>query len=149
MRMNLYFGDYFNDGHGQYHQVPVEVPSEQHLHDTIKKVEEKYPDFFDTFCRDYENQTIGPEVEKALLDTNYPVERFAETNDDIRWEQFESLVQLFTSQLWEECGHSVNTPEFVADAIIWVLNAFGGQIIPIEVPRCPCYQFSSGYGMFW
>lgn len=149
MRMNLYFGDYYDDGHGKYHEVPVEVPSVEHLHETIRKVTERYPRFFDTFCRQYEDQTIGIDVERALLETNYPMSRFVETNDDIQWEQFETLPQLLSSDYWEECGHVVNSIEFVADAVIWVLNAFGGEIIPIEVPRCPCYQFGCGYGMFW
>lgn len=147
--MDLHFGDYYNDGHGRYHTVTVEIPSEQHLRAAVAQVEEKYPGFFDTFCIGYEDQSIGPDVEKALLETDYPVEKFAETNDDIVWDQFETLSQLFFSDIWTdaESGYGVTSINFIVDAIVWVLNAFGAEIT--VMPKNPNYTFSSGYGMFY
>lgn len=147
--MHLYFGDYYNDGHGRYHQVTVEVPSQEHLNQSIARVKKIYPDFFDTFCEHYEDQTIGPDVEKALIDTEYPMERFSILNDDVYFDQFESLAQMFASKEWDEHGRCVHTIEFVADAIIWVLNAFDAEIIPLGDHNCPHHQFSAGYGMFY
>lgn len=149
MLMDLHFGDYYNDGHGRYHTVTVEIPNEQHLHAAIAQVKEKYPNFFDTFCHGYEDQSIGPDVEKALLETDYPAEKFAETNDDVIWDQFETLSQLFSSEIWAdaESGQGVTSINFVVDATVWVLNAFGAEIT--VMPKNPSHEFSSGYGMFY
>lgn len=145
--MYLCFGDYYNDGHGRYHQTTIEIPSEKHLNQAIERVKKIYPHFFDTFCVHYDDRTIGTEVEKALIDTKYPMERFSILNDDVWFDQFESLEQMFASDKWKEfrCVHSI---EFVADAIIWVLNAFDAEIILIDDRNYPRHQFSAGYGMF-
>lgn len=150
MRMNLYFGDYFNDGHGRYYTQPIEIPSQERLDDAINRVKERYPGFFDTFACDFEDASIGIDVERALLETDYPISRFIETNDESIFENFESLPQLFSSEWWEvEQDRTICSIEFVADAVIWVLNAFGAEITPVIAAKVPCHQFGSGYGLFW
>ena len=147
MKIHLYFGDYWGDGHGKSYLQVIEAPSEEHVRLTRKKVEEQYPHFFSTFAYDYEDCSIGPEVEQALLDTNYPMERFLDTNDDIGFEGFDSLEEFFNSDLWiKKYERQIFTIEFVADAIIWVLNHFGAEITPID-NDIPIIQITSGYGL--
>ena len=75
------------------------------------------------------------------------MERFLDTNDDIGFEGFDSLEEFFNSDLWiNKYERQIFTIDFVADAIIWVLNHFGAEITPID-NDIPIIQITSGYGV--
>lgn len=148
MLINLYFGDYYDDGHGHYYHTCVEAESIDIIFATKEKIKEDYPHFFDQLAYHYLDNSIGPEVEKALLAANYPAERFCEKMDDTEYDEFESLEAIFNSEPWEKNEHKIYTIELVADIIIWMLNYYGANITEVEKPECPTITFTSGYGLF-
>ena len=44
--INLYFGDYYDDGHGHYYHTCVEASSEKLVVEAKEKIEKNYPEFF-------------------------------------------------------------------------------------------------------
>lgn len=149
MLMYLYFGDYYNDGHGRFQHILVDAPSQENVEKAIREVKYEFPDFFDTFAADAWDSSIGPDVEKALLKTKYPIEKFKFTNDDPSFESFTSLEELFQSDFWKyERGYSIYSMDFVMDAVIWVLNFYDAGIIPADI-KYPWFDFECGYGLFY
>ena len=157
MKMYLPFGDWSNDGHGRYEKILIEAPSMQQIRDAQIKIEEQYGKFFwSEFAEEYDNPTIGENVQKALLETKYPIERFAESMDDIRFDEYASLAKLFESEFWNEQQEWYVCLDLVIDAFIWLLNAYGAQIIRLSDSEIPmicnwtCNGFETvGYGCFW
>ena len=148
MLINLYFGDYCNDGHGRYHHVCIEAPSEELVIKAKEKIEKDYPKFFKQFAYRYMDNSIGPQVEESLLTANYPIERFIEYQDDIKYDDFTSLKELFDSEIWENDEHRIHSIDLVADATIWMLNYYGAQAKEITCPKAPTITFTAGYGLF-
>ena len=154
MKFYIPFGDYSGDGHKQYCNILVSAPSMEGVVDAQKFYEEKYGDeFWRNYADDYGDSSITPEIEQALLDTNYPLERFSHYQDDISFNDFETLEELFKSDFWkEEWEHNI-TLDTCIDTFIWLLNAAGAEIIRDEqypVISWNCGQFKSvGYGCFY
>jgi hypothetical protein len=160
MQFFIPFGDWSNDGHGRYETVLVEAPSMEHLLNAQIKIKEKYGQyFFSSFANDYGEAYVGEKVWQALIDTNYPIERFRETQDDIAWDKFNSIAEVVASAESEdfEDDKIFVTLETVKDAFIWLLNAFGAQIKVCEehekIPMicnwtCPGFE-DVGYGCFY
>lgn len=153
MKFYIPFGDYSGDGHKQYCNVLVSAPSMEGVAAAQKFYEEKYDNWFWAhYADEYGNSSITLEIEQALLDTNYPLERFSQCQDDIRFDDFETLEELFKSDFWkEEWGHDI-TLDACIDTFIWLLNAAGAEIVREEqypVIGWDCGQFKSvGYGCF-
>ena len=154
MKMYLPFGDWSHDGHGQYEKVLIDAPSMEHLLKAQKQITEKYDRFFwQGFADEYEDATITEDIEKALIETNYPIERFKESMDDSRYEEFTSLKEIFESEEWE----SYVTLDLVIDAFIWLLNAYGAEITRLDdkddipmICNWTCHGFETvGYGCFY
>lgn len=149
MLMYLYFGDYYNDGHGRFQHILIDAPSQGDIERAIREVKYEFPDFFDTFAADAWDGSIGPDVEKALLRTKYPIAKFKFTNDDPSFEPFTSLEELFQSDFWKyERKHNIYSMDFVIDAVIWVLNFYDAGIIPADI-KYPWFDFGCGYGLFY
>lgn len=161
MKFFIPFGDWSNDGHGRYTTVLVEAPSMEHLLNAQIKIKEKYGKyFFTSFANDYGESYIGETVWQALIDTNYPFERFLDKQDDIGLEKYHSLTEVldFVRCYEEENEENVwLTLETVEDAFIWLLNAFGAEIKVCEehekIPMicnwtCPGFE-DVGYGCFY
>ena len=154
MKFYIPFGDYSGDGHKQYCNVLVSAPSMEGVAAAQKFYEEKYDGWFwNNYADDYGDSSITPEIEQALLDTNYPLERFSHCQDDIRFDDFETLEELFKSDFWkEEWEHNI-TLDTCIDTVIWLLNAAGAEIIREEqypVIGWSCGQFKSvGSGCFY
>ena len=154
MKFYIPFGDYSGDGHKQYCNVLVSAPSMEGVAVAQKFYEEKYGKWFWAhYADEYDNSSITSEIEQALLDTNYPIERFSQCQDDIRFDDFETLEELFKSDFWkEEWEHNI-TLDTCIDTFIWLLNAAGAEIM--REPDYPvigwsCEQFKSvGYGCFY
>ena len=158
MKMYLPFGDWSDDGHGKYEKILIDAPSMQHLRNAQVKLEERYGKFFwSDFAQEYKNSMIGEDVQKALLETNYPIEKFSEAMDDVRFDEYTSLGELFKSKFWNEQQEWSVTLDLVIDAFIWLLNAYGAQITRLdEEEKIPmicnwtCNGFETvGYGCFW
>ena len=154
MKFYIPFGDYSGDGHKQYCNVLVSAPSMEGVAAAQKFYEEKYDEWFwRKYADDYGDPSITPEIEQALLDTNYPIERFSQYQDDISFDDFKTLEELFNSDFWKkEWKHNI-TLDTCIDTFIWLLNAAGAEIM--REPDYPvigwsCGQFKSvGYGCFY
>ena len=124
MQFFIPFGDWSNDGHGRYETVLVEAPSMEHLLNAQNKIKEKYGTyFFSTFANDYDEPYIGEGVWQALIDTNYPIERFQEMQDDIAWDKFNSIAEVvaFAESEDFESDNIFLTLNTVKDAFIFEL----------------------------
>lgn len=154
MKMYLPFGDWSDDGHGKCKYVLIEAPSMEGLRNAQIQIEEQYgKEFWHEFAGDYDDSTISEAIEKALIATGYPAERFAESMDDSTYDEYATLEDIFNSDYYE----SYVTLDLVIDAFIWLLNAYGAQIIKVDdyekIPTicnwtCPGFR-TVGYGCFW
>lgn len=152
MKMYLPFGDWSDDGHGRYVKVLIDAPSMEHLLNAQDRIRDWYgKSFFDEFADDYNEPCLGEAVWDALIVTHYPIDRFIELEDMNDWKKCRSLEEVL--QL-DECPYV--SLEFVIDAFIWLLNAYGAQITRLdaneEIPMIcnwTCRGFETvGYGCF-
>lgn len=159
MKFFIPFGDWSNDGHGRYETVLVEAPSMEHLLNAQIKIKEKYGQhFFSNFANDYQSPQISEEIWLALIDSNYPVERFQKHQDDIYWDNCQTMAEVLAKGPNNEYDETeiTLTLETVIDTFIWLLNAFGAEIrICEEHEKIPmicnwtCRGFEDvGYGCF-
>lgn len=162
MQFFIPFGDWSNDGHGRYETILVEAPSMESLLEAQDKIKEKYGKyFFSDYAERYDQSYLSPDIWNALEDTNYPIERFKEKQDDIHWEECQSIAEV-RKKFIEESGLFCEdlfyvTLDTVKDTFIWLLNAFGAEIKVCEeheiIPMicnwtCPGFE-TVGYGCFY
>ena len=145
MKMYLPFGDWSEDGHKQYKKILIDAPSMEHLLEAQYKIKDWYGNsFFALFGED--NSCLGKAVWDALIITKYPVERLIELEDNNDWNGINSINQLLEIDPNPYVGL-----DFVIDAFIWLLNAYGAQIIRLDdIPMicnwtCPGFE-TVGYG---
>lgn len=151
MKMYLPFGDWSDDGHGKYKNVLIEAPSMEHLLNAQTRIKEKYGRyFFQGMAHDYEESNFTPEVWQALLDTNYPIDRFVVVEDTNEWDGMTSMEEVLAAD-----PNPCLSLNFVIDAFIWLLNAYGAEIVPSDediptICNWTCHGFETvGYGCFW
>lgn len=128
----LPFGDYFRDGHCQCEYILVDVDNIDAIIQAQEKIKEKYGEtFFSTFANDYEGSYLKDIHWKALADTNYSIERLYENDSCNDWCNCESIADVLSI----DPQPSVSI-EFIEDAYIWLMNAFGAgiKISPYKVP---------------
>ena len=151
MKMYLPFGDWSDDGHGKYKNVLIEAPSMEHLLQAQIALKEKYGQFFfNGMAENYDEPYLSEEVWQALIDTNYPVERFAITQDTCEWDEMTNLQEVLAVD-----SNPYVSLDCVIDAFIWLLNAYGAEItlsdedIPM-ICNWTCHGFETvGYGCFY
>ena len=153
MKMYIPFGDWSNDGHGRYDKVLIDAPSMDSLHEAQKLICAKYgKNFFNGYAKEYEEPELSEIIWQALIDTKYPIERMVQLEEVNDWEGMSSLEEALAA----DPNPSVCL-EFVEDTFIWLLNAFGAEIIKLEereaIPvicnwTCPGFQ-TVGYGCFY
>ena len=153
MKMYLPFGDWSDDGHGKYEKVLIEAPSMEHLRNAQIEIEKIYgKDFWMGFAEECEDPTLSEKVQAALLESSYPVERFAKFRDDCDINKFNNLNELFQSDYYVD--YWVNL-DLVVDAFIWLLNWKGAEITRSEeeipmICNWTCHGFETvGYGCFY
>ena len=154
MKMYLPFGDWSDDGHGKYEKVLIEAPSMEHLRKAQIEIEEIYgKDFWRGFAEEeYEDPTLSEKVQAALLESSYPIERFAKFRDDCKVDKFNNLNEFFQSDYYID--YWVNL-DLVVDAFIWLLNWKGAEITRSEeeipmICNWTCHGFETvGYGCFY
>ncbi len=151
MKMYLPFGDWSDDGHGKYKNVLIEAPSMEHLLNAQMRIKEKYGKyFFQGMACDYDEPYLSEEVWQALIDTNYPMERFEIVEDTNDWEGVTSLAEVIAID-----PNPCISLSFVIDSFIWLLNAYGAEIIPSDddipmICNWTCHGFETvGYGCFY
>lgn len=151
MKMYLPFGDWSDDGHGKYKNVLIEAPSMEHLLKAQARIKEKYGEyFFQGMAHDYEESNFTPDVWQALIDTDYPIDRFVVIEDTNDWNGMTSLQEVLAAD-----PNPYISLDFVIDAFIWLLNAYGAEIIPSDddipmICNWTCHGFETvGYGCFW
>lgn len=145
MKAYLSFGDPFNDEHGQCRKVLVEIPYISAAYDAEQRIKEKYGQwFFSGFAQDCNEPFLSEEIWQALIETKYPIERFREKEDSNDWEDINSLVEAIAI----DSNPSI-TLNFCIDAYIWLVNAFGAEVVVCDedVLDAPCS--SPGYGCFF
>lgn len=153
MKMYLPFGDWSCNGHGKYKEYLIEAPSMEHLLIAQEKIKIKYGRFFfDGMASNYEEPFLSKQNWQALIDTKYPIERFQEKENITTWDDCSSISEMLKKN---DCP--IVGLDFVVDAFIWLLNAFGAKIIIYEeensIPMicswtCPGFE-TVGYGCFW
>ena len=153
MKMYIPFGDWSDDGHGKYVRILVEAPSMEGLLMAQKRIKEKYGErFFDGYADKYEHPYLSSIIWEALIDTNYPIERMIEYEEVNDWTGCESVQTAL-----EEDDNPAVSLDFVIDTFIWLLNAFGAEIVQLdkrdEIPMIcnwTCHGFETvGYGCFY
>lgn len=103
MKAYLPFGDPSNDGHGQCKMVLVEVPHLTAVSEAEQRIKEKYDQwFFSGFAEDCNEPFLSEDIWKALIETDYPIERFRVKEDSNDWEDVNSLAE--ARQLGLEIG---------------------------------------------
>jgi hypothetical protein len=126
------------DGHGRYETILVEAPSMEHLLNAQIKIKEKYGKyFFSSFANEDETPYFIDTIWQALIDTNYPIERFKEKQDNIIWEKCSSISEAIKLSKTDEYGYddiSIEL-ELVKDAFIWLLNAFDAEIVRLDADK--------------
>lgn len=146
--MNKYqmtFGDYYNDGHGQYITVHVSSP---HTWDTLQEIIDgiykSYPVLMRRgLAREYDEPFLTKEVWEVVKDFGYPLERMWEYLDDISYDGLPmSVIDQYIEN--EEIAFNVHT---IADIWIWMMNKRGAQLEYTEEPET-LFHFSDGYGCF-
>lgn len=153
MKMYIPFGDWSDDGHGKYDKVLIDAPSMDSLYEAQKRICAKYgKNFFNGYAKRYEEPNLSEIIWQALIDTKYPIERMIQIEEVNDWEGMSSLEEVLAA----DPNPSVCL-EFVEDTFIWLLNAFGAEIIKLEereaIPvicnwTCPGFQ-TVGYGCFY
>lgn len=144
MKAYLPFGDPSNDGHGQCKMVLVEVPHLTAVSEAEQRIKEKYGQwFFSGFAEDCNEPFLSEDIWKALIETDYPIERFRVKEDSNDWEDVNSLAEAIAI----DPNPSI-TLDFCIDAYIWLVNAFGAEVMVCDedVPTISCS--SPGYGCF-
>ena len=153
MKMYIPFGDWSNDGHGRYEKILVDAPSMNHLLEAQVKIKTIYGKFFFRGMADsYDEPYFEEEIWQALIDTNYPIEQFKEKQDNSYWEECQTLQEVLALE-----ENPVVTLDFVVDAFIWLLNAFGAEITQLDdeekipmICNWTCDGFEDvGYGCFY
>lgn len=146
--MNKYqmtFGDYYNDGHGQYITVHVASP---HTWDTLQEIIDgiykSYPVLMRRgLAREYDEPFLTKEVWEVVKDFGYPLERMWEYLDDISYDGLPmDVIDKCIEN--EEISFNVDT---IADIWIWMMNKRGAELEYIEAPEM-LFHFSDGYGCF-
>ena len=158
MKMYLPFGDWSGDGHCRSEKILIDAPNMDYLLQAQIKIKEKYgQDFFRCFADDYEDASISDVIQQALIDTNYPLENFQNYMDDIGFDNFQTLSDVFNSEIWNDTYCCCINYETAVDMFIWLLNAHGAVITCLnddnEIPMicnwtCPGFE-TIGYGLFY
>lgn len=129
MKMYLPFRDWSDDGHGYYQKVLIDAPSMDCVRNAKRRMEFEYGEqLWDGYANDCDNPFITNTIQKLLIRTNYPLEKFTEYQNDDRFNNFKDLNECFNSDFWnnEYCCHiTLNT---YIDTFIWLLNAHGARI---------------------
>ena len=164
MKFYISFGDWSRDGHGMSENVLVEAESMDRLKEAITKIEAKYGrDFFYDFANEYESPTISRTILDALIETNYSLEDFLDTDNgdniasnevgDIKKKGIKSFKDLVYFEKWvsnDEPGINDDlyfNLETIEHMYIHLLNAFGAGITICE--DYPCFRYKTvGYGCF-
>lgn len=153
MKMYIPFGDWSDDGHGRYEKVLVDAPSLEHVKTAQDKIIEKYgQEFFEHYAQEYEEPHLSELNWQALIDTNYPIDRFIEYEDYNDWVGMTSLEEVLAADPNPYVGI-----EFIIDSFIWLHNAFGADIKRLDdkedIPMLcnwSCQGFKTvGYGCFY
>lgn len=154
MKMYLPFGDWSGDGHKQYEKVLIDAPSMKHLLNAQEKIKNKYGEnFFEGFATKYEEPTLTGKIWNALVVEGYPIERLIkkdEVNDWSGLDWFEFATKYMPT-------NPTLGLDFIIDAFIWLLNAFGAEIVCLDeeenIPMlcnwtCPGFK-TVGYGCYY
>lgn len=120
----LPFGDYSCDGHGQCDYELIWIDSIVELINAQENIKNKYGEnFFNTFAADYEDNSLKEVHLKALIDTNYPIERLIEKDECNDWSNCKSIADMLTID-----PQPYLSIEFIKDAYIWIMNSFSANI---------------------
>lgn len=146
--MNKYqmtFGDYYNDGHGQYITIHVASP---HTSDTLQEIIDgiykSHPYLMRRgLAHEYQEPHLSKEAWEIIKEFGYPLSRLWEFLDDV------SYVGLSVEDVdrYIECGEIAFTAEAIADMWVWMMNKRGAELEYIEAPET-LFHFSDGYGCF-
>lgn len=153
MKAYLPFGDWSNDGHGQYDDILVDINSMDDLLMAQEKIKQQYGE---TFFKDYANTYDTPKLSKqcwqALIDHHMPIDILEDSEllypDDDGIYNIQDYLKAFPDPY-------VNL-DFIEYSFIWLLNEYGANIKILsdeeDIPQinnwtCPGFD-TVGYGCF-
>ena len=134
----LTFGDYYNDGHGQYKYVLAKVHS--NIEEAERKLNEAYPNLY--LASDYGDNTLNDVAWKALTELGYTGEQYADAADD---RDYNNMTLEEIRAYVDEHGE-VACISLVMDISIFLLNTFGAGIEKVDYKT---RHYDNGYGCFW
>lgn len=165
MKIHLPFGDWSRDAHGYSIDILIDAPDLQTVRNAQIKIEEKYGEkFWRDYANEYEEPYLGETQWQALIDAKYPIENFKKYQDDIIFENYHSLEEIYQKHIVEELPLRNDeikpgvyiTLDTIIDSFIWLLNAHGAQIKRLSdeedilmLCNWTCLGFKTvGYGCF-
>ena len=141
-KIQLHFGDYWNDGHGLYRTVFVETPKTcDEIRQLSYEVQREYPEFKYGFADEYGEPYFSKHIWDILVRLGYPIERFRKAMDDRQYNEYKTLADVPLD--WE----TYVTIDLVADVWIWMLNLHGAGLTVVE-DMDEHIAFDFGYGCF-
>ena len=147
-KFNFHFGDYYNDGHGQYETIHASSPKTyEEIQAIIQRADFKFSafnNFYGGLAVQYEEPHIGEVAWDEIIEMGYPYERFLEKIDDNTYDKYDGWDALKNT---ENLSEIVVTIELVMDIYIFVLNLFGAELT-VEDPERNEFTFEYGYGCF-
>ena len=162
MKMILPFGDWSRDAHGYSVDIFIDAPDPQTVRNAQIQIEEKYgTDFWNNYANEYEEPYLGEIQWQALIDTKYPFDNFKKYQDNIIFDNYSCLEEIYQKHIVEklpvyEVGDEsiYFTLDTIIDSFIWLLNYYGAQITRIDNNvlmlcnwTCPGFK-TVGYGCF-
>jgi hypothetical protein len=147
-KFNFHFGDYYNDGHGQYGTVYASSPKTyEEIQAIVQRSDFKFPafnNFYGGLATQYDEPHIGEVSWDEIIEMGYPYERFLDKIDDITYDKYDGWDALKDA---ENLSEIVVTIELVMDIYIFALNLLGAELT-VEEPERNEFTFDYGYGCF-
>ena len=148
-KYQFHFGDYCNDGHGQYATIHLRSPKTViELNLIHQKILRDYPEFDDWkggLCRQYGQSCLGQNAWDTLKAMNFPWRNIIQYCD---FDPYVPPVKCdeidFNSIEPEDCLLGVDA---IAQIFIWLMNRYGAELTIVE-DKDLHMSFHYGYGCF-
>lgn len=141
---HLPFGDWSGDGHREYRVIPVMCEDKDTFKKAEDKIKEKYGQyFFGHMADDFEDDIIGEEIWKAVLeDTDYTIDNFLDDIDDTyRTDGITTFEQAI-----KELSNEPMPIEVVIGMYLALVKAYGAEFEIVPDVEMICNVAAPGYG---
>ena len=148
-RFYFHFGDYYNDGHGQYKTVYATSPKTyEEMERIVGKVSFMHPAFnnyYGGLATQYDEPNIGEVSWVDIIEMGYPYERFLDKMDDITYDKYDGWDALKDAEILSEIVVNI---ELVMDIYFFALNRYGAELTITDSEHINQFMLDYGYGCF-